>query len=1037
MRRLAPLVFCSGCCALVYQIGWLRELRLVFGASTYATSAVLAIFMGGLGIGGAVLGRRADRHPSPLRLYGLLEVGVAAGALASPLLFAAIRRLYFATGGEAALGQTGALAIRLVLSTLVLALPTFLMGGTLPAAAKEAEPLGGGNRRNTALLYGVNAIGALCGVVATTFFLLERFGTRATVLSAATLNLVVGATALLIASRQQRRSPDADVLLESGDHQREREKLGRSEAGAPPVFVFVAAAITGFVFFLMEIVWYRMLSPLLGGTTYSFGLILATVLAGIGVGGAFASFLGGRFRPTVRLFAATCGLEALGIALAFGLGDRVALLALTLRPEGEAGLALFLAGWAIVCAVVVFPGALVAGFQFPLLISLLGRGGAQLGRHAGSVYLWNTAGAITGALAGGFGLLPALGALGCWRLAVILLGVLCVAAVVVRLPGAGRSAARAVAVASMAAAGLLVALEGPTVAWRHSPIGAGLATRPATGAAYRAWINNMKYSIPWERDGIESAVALNRREGLAFVVNGKTDGNAKLDAGTQVMAPLVGAILHPQPRKALVIGLGTGSSAGWLAAVGSIERVDVAELEPAVIEVARRCAPVNRDVLSNPKVRVILGDARELLMTAKQRYDLIFSEPSNPYRAGVASLYTQDFYRAVADHLAPGGLFSQWIQAYGVEAETIGQIAATLASVFGDVEVWQTTPGDLLFVCSSGPKDYSVPALAARVAGEPFRSGLFAGWGVAGLEGFLSGFFATDAFARHAAGKWGRDGVNTDDRSAVEFGFVRAFSSNRSVLSLAAFRADTRERGANRPAVRDAAVDWSRVDADQLLSLLWQPSGQLPLDQSPAGKVFEAYQTGDLAGLVRAWETGAWQPVAALEDLMLAEALAEQGDRRALSVLPDVARVWPGSAAAIEAVMFQRSGETNLALAALERAVAGFRVDPWNSWEVMNRTLAFVLETATADPRVAGRLFDLLVEPFSVNILEWERVYALVTLATLIDCRHGELALAQFEPNVPRKEGILRYRAECYAKSGNPLLGKARRDLESFLDDAQ
>lgn len=169
--------------------------------------------------------------------------------------------------------------------------------------------------------------------------------------------------------------------------------------------------------------------------------------------------------------------------------------------------------------------------------------------------------------------------------------------------------------------------------------------------------------------------------------------------------------------------------------------MDVAELEPDILEVARRCAPVNRNVLSNPKVRTIIADAREVLLTSPEQYDLIVSEPSNPFRAGVASLYTREFYQAVSRRLAPGGIFSQWIQAYEIDTQTVRTIYATLASVFPQVETWQTMGKDLLVVCSLAPRNYSVPQLRRRLASEPFRTALLVSWGAIDLEGFLSRFY--------------------------------------------------------------------------------------------------------------------------------------------------------------------------------------------------------------------------------------------------------------------------------------------------------
>ncbi len=1034
---LLLLAFGSGCCALIYQIGWLRELRLVFGASTYASAAVLAIFMGGLGLGGALLGRRVDRHPRPLRLYALLELGIAAGAALSPLLFLLIRNVYLATGGASAMGQPLALGVRLALSVLALALPTFLMGGTLPAIARAAQTALDASRRRVALLYGVNTLGAFCGAVIATFLLLERFGTRRTILAAAAVNTVVAAAAFLLSVWKPGRAPagadeSAAPAGAVGDYPETRS--GDTDP-IPRSFLCAAAFLTGFVFFLMELVWSRMLAPLLGGTTYTFGLVLAVALAGIGCGGMLYALVGGRLRPSAALLAATCGLEALGVALAFGLGDRLALLAVDLRPAAAAGPTEFLvltAGWTIVCAIVTFPAALVAGYQFPLFIALRGRGARKIGGHTGEVYAWNTAGSIAGSIAGGFGLLPLLGAPGCWRLAVVLLGALCVAAGVSALRRAEVWRGLAMSIGSLAAAIFLISLEGPTAAWRHSHIGAGLTNRSDRSAnGVRAWLSDIRSRIIWERDGIESSVGLDREDGLAFVVNGKIDGNARGDAGVQVMGPLIGAVLHPQPRRAMVIGLGTGSSAGWLAAVDTIERVDVAELEPTVLEVARRCAPVNRDVLSNRKVRILPGDGREILLTSRERYDLIFSEPSNPYRAGISALYTQEFYRAAADRLAAGGIFSQWIQAYSVDPVTVRLVAATLASVFGDVETWQATPSDLIFVCSVGPKDYTLWRLAARIDTEPFRSGLLAGWGLTGLEGFLSGYLAGNAYARHALRSVQPPGtVNTDDLSPVEFGFARGIG--QAGFSIADFRRESRARGAYRPELQGGAIDWERVDAARLLNDLWQGEELDWRNGSAAASVLADYQLTRYGDVVRSWTSGTWKPSTPLEEVVLAESLAFAGDDRAPALLPRVAALWPASAAAIEARYRLGSGEHRRSLEALARAIAGFRADPWNSWIVMRRTLALGGALARADLALAPRVFELLELPWSVLILDRERITRLIDIASLAGPEYGVRALSQVEPNVPWDERTLRLRAEWYEATNNQLAARARRELAAF-----
>ena len=196
-----------------------------------------------------------------------------------------------------------------------------------------------------------------------------------------------------------------------------------------------------------------------------------------------------------------------------------------------------------------------------------------------------------------------------------------------------------------------------------------------------------------------------------------------------------GGLLHRKAKTGLVIGMGTGETAGWLAEVPSIDCVDLVEIEPAVDEMARRRAAVNHDVLHHPKVRRIYNDAHEVLQTSSARYDLVVSEPSNPYRAGVAALFTQEFYGAVRGHLQKGGLFVQWLQSDQIEPRTVETVLATLRSVFDHVEVWNTESTDLALVASMEPVSYPVAALRRKIAGEPFRSALVQAWCVLDLEG--------------------------------------------------------------------------------------------------------------------------------------------------------------------------------------------------------------------------------------------------------------------------------------------------------------
>ncbi|HJQ40673.1 MAG TPA: fused MFS/spermidine synthase [Thermoanaerobaculia bacterium] len=807
--RVAALLFFSGMCALVYQTVWLRQLRLIFGASTFATGAVLAIFMAGLGIGSARLGKLADRKERPLRYYAQLELFIALAAAVSPLLLLLCAKIYFASGGSLRLGLFGATVLRLLLSALILGPATVLMGGTLPAAARAVETHDDPGRRIVAMIYGANTLGAVAGTLLSTFVLLERFGNRATLFMAVAANLVVA-----LIARAMSGNPVASQTADTPE---------TAEASAPRRFIYAASAIAGFAFLLMELVWYRMLSPILGGTTYMFGLVLAVALAGIGIGGAAYALLRPR-RVTILQFALTCTLEGLAMAIPFALGDRIAILANGLRTLGPLGFHGSVSAWLIVTGIVVFPAAVVSGIQFPLLVALLGRGRDDVGKQIGSAYAWNTAGAIAGSLCGGFGVMPLLSAPGTWRFSIALLTALGLGATALAMRERPRIGGAFTALVG-AAALICIATTGPTAVWRHSGIGAARAQQPVTRNELQRWINDNRRTVLWERDGRESSVALVAISDVTFIINGKSDGSARGDAGTQVMQGLIPSAIHPNPRSALVVGLGTGSSAGWLGLIPTITRVDAVELEPVVLDVARACTAVNGNVLANPKVHVTIADAREVLLTTDRRYDVITSEPSNPYRAGIASLFTAEFYEAVRGRLNAGGIFAQWVQSYAVHRDTIRTIYATLGSVFPNVQTWWTSEGDLLLVASATPLTVDSEQLRARLRQEPFRSAAVNTWRVASAEGFLAHMIANENFARLAAKQ--APELNTDDVTVIEFGFARSVGAganlHRQIVS------DAKRIGATHPQNVRGTIDWTSVERERP----WARSPDAPAQRQP------------------------------------------------------------------------------------------------------------------------------------------------------------------------------------------------------------
>ena len=770
------LLMGSGACALIYQVTWLRELRLVFGSTTAASAAVLAIFMGGLGMGNALLGRRADTRSNPLAFYALLECLIAITVGLSPWLIDASRAVYIACGGQMALGVFGATTSPIAAFGHDSAATDVPHGrnaagsGCRRNRARRREPACGGDplwreygrgRRRSDVQHVSHAADARHAVYALVRLLAERWCIRRRwfLSRGKGTGTFFGHNAVTPGESQTGPKMSQSPLVKPSARKKSAKERKQPVAGGEglphPIHVYATAGVVGFAFMLMELVWYRMLASILGGTTYTFGLIVSVALLGIGLGGVLYPVCFRGRQPSLRSLSLTCGLEAMFLAVPFALGDRLAIAAAMLHQSNRLGFLGEVLGWSAIALIVVLPASIASGVQFPVLIALLGRGDKDVGRQVGATYAFNTMGGILGSLAGGFGLIPLLSAVGAWRAVGITLAGWCAYLAVVAARGQRQARYRLAPVGIGIVALSLLTFIGPTAVWRHSDFVSGRARLPEswTENARIRWENLQRHEIVWEADGVEAGVAIAVESGYSFMVNGKCDGNALGDAGTQMCLGILPASLHPDPKTCFVVGLGTGETAGWLGKIPSIQRVDAAEIEPALDEMARRCTPINGDVFHNPKVHVIYNDAREVLLTNPQTYDIIASEPSNPYRAGIANLFTREFYHAAKGRLNDGGLFIQWLQAYETDQTTVFTVFATLKSVFEHVEIWQSKHDDMLLLCSNQPFSYTAERLRRRIAEEPYRTALAVAWRATQMEGFLAHYVAGERMVEEASSR--------------------------------------------------------------------------------------------------------------------------------------------------------------------------------------------------------------------------------------------------------------------------------------------
>jgi spermidine synthase len=1020
---VALLLGGSGFSALVYQTTWQRMFRLTFGASTAASAAVLAIFLGGLGLGGALLGRRVERSSRPLVYYGNLELAIAGLAALSPLLCGAINAFYLRLGGSQALGLFGSTAVRLLLTALVIGPAAVLMGGTLPAAARAAVEEVDDNRSSLALLYSLNTIGAVFGALVGPILLFGLLGNEFTLYGAACVNALVG----MLARALGRSLPELPPSTESEPAASDPAKADTGSRGVR--FIYAVAALVGFAFLALELVWYRILTPILGGSSLTFGLILACALSGIGFGGYLFSRRASAKPATLALVSWTLALEALCVLIPFAWGDDLAFVAAYLRRLGNLGFGHLIGAWVFLAAVVVLPTAVVSGYQFPMLFALLGRGRAGVGRQVGTAYAFNTIGTLSGSLLAGFILIPKLGAVSTWRM---LAQLLTLAAAVCAFYAWRQGSRVKSLVAPLLVAGCALALSraaGPGVVFRHSPIGAGrLSVSDLSGNGLLALKRRAEIDIIWQRDGVESTVAIDAGNGISFLVNGKSDGSIVGDKGTQAFLGLLPAALHGHAKTAFVVGLGTGMSAGLLGRVPGIDRVEVAELEPSVLEVARRGALANGDVLGNPKVFVLNGDGRELMLTSSRRYDLIVSEPSNPYRAGVASLFTREFYQAAASRLERDGLFAQWLQGYEVDATALSIAIGTLRAVFPQVSLWGSGGQDLILIGSFSPQVIDVDRLRRTLNEPAYANWMRRAWLTEGPEGLIAHHLVPPRLLARMATSLPAP-VNTDDINVLEFAFARRLGDSRYTALHDIF--ETLKGQDYHPQVT-GALDLRLVEKERH-RLRWPDyPGSAPAAKTQA-TIAGCYESMRRASAL--WPVG--EPATDLiESWVLGSVLAMKGDEAALEQAERLrAQGFLVEALLLRARLAEEQKNYDAAIDLLLKAIEQLRQSALPLCDAGDRVLKRAIALAARHPGRAPELLQMIDQaPFAILLNEDDRRRAQFRIAkTLNDPKWCVKGLGPLRARPAWELDQLSFRARCLNQIGAPDAARASADLKEFV----
>jgi len=693
-KRYLPLLLVlflgSGCAALIYEVVWFQLLQLVIGSSALSLGVLLGTYMGGMCLGSLLLPRYVAAREHPLRVYAMIEAGIGVCGILSLFGVPIIDHIYAAVAAVAGQGAWG-IVLRAVVSAVCLLPPTLLMGASLPAIARWIE-----DTKDVAWLgffYGGNIAGAVFGCLFAGFYLLRVYDMPTATWVAVAINAAVALAAFRLA-RKASYAARADA---------------RPAAPIGSRAVYVAIAISGMCALGAEVIWTRLLSLMLGATVYTFSIILAVFLVGLGIGSAVGSQMSrSNFRARTALGLCQLLLAA-GVAWsAYALADSL--------PNWPINPLLSKSSWftfqldLMRCVYVILPAALLWGASFPLALAAVASQGQDSGKLVGGVYAANTIGGIVGALGFSVIFIPWIGSQDSERL---LIALSAVSAVVVFF--SARSAT-----SKLGMVGLLVSL--PVIAW----LMADVSEMPWMAVAYgrRMLITSNPGHALYIGEGRNSSVVVSELpDGKHyFHVSGKVEASTEpYDMRLQRMLGHLPALFHANPQSVLIVGFGAGVTAGTFVVHPTVRNITICELEPLIPPVSTQYfGRENYNVLNDPRTQIHYDDARHFILTSKDKFDIITSDPIHPWVKGTSSLYSKQYFELVKQHLNPGGVVTQWVPLYESDEATVKSELATFFDVFPNGTVWGNDINgdgyDIVLLGQAEPTHINIDAMQERLA---------------------------------------------------------------------------------------------------------------------------------------------------------------------------------------------------------------------------------------------------------------------------------------------------------------------------------
>ena len=757
----------SGLAGLIYEVSWTRVLTLYIGHTTAAASAVVAAFMGGLAAGAALGGRFAARFTTRqgLLAYVVLESVVVVVALVLPYELAAmtpVLRWAYQNGEPGAFFPI----VRLASCLIAMFIPALALGATFPMAVRCFANRSDSAARAGGALYAVNTAGAAAGALVAGFVLIPTIGVSGTTwVGIAASALAIGGVLIVMRfSNDSRARTVEEKKVRAKTHGGNAAAEVRLKADTTYRSVWLASVVlglSGLASLMFEIVWTRVLALTVGPTIYAFAATLAALICGLAIGSAIGAWGAGRTKRPAAWLGLSLAVAAIATSwttmLAGSAVPRYVADRLWRSPELAADIH---TRGAMLMAALILPAAAALGGAFPLALATIGDDQASAARRFGLVYAVNTVGAVLGSLIAGFVAIPILGLQNTLYIVSVLL---MAAGLVVLFYGQLSQTARIINLAALAVAGGIAVWSPP---WDRELLASGMylyAPYVARDLDLEALLK--AGTVLYYREGGAATVTVKRLTGTtSLAIDGKTDASNRSDMLTQKLIAHLPLLLHDHPRAIGIIGLGSGVTLA-AALQHPIERVDVVEISPEVVEASEQFVVENRRALNDQRAHLIVGDGRSHLLLGTRQYDVIISEPSNPWIAGVAALFTREFFSAVRSRLAPGGIICQWAHTYHIGDRDLRAIAATFSSVFPNGTMWLVGEGDVLFIASDGSLDMRLAGIErgwrdARIAADLTASSAFEPFALWSL--FAGG---PEELKRYAAGA----PVLTDDLMTLEF----------------------------------------------------------------------------------------------------------------------------------------------------------------------------------------------------------------------------------------------------------------------------